>query len=241
MRTAAPKAYGLVLFALLVYTALMWFGKLLMRKKTLDDVHNSLITSGVVLMIIIFIGLVVMLYIQNRVRKMHEAAEREKIRTAEGSLARSQFLFNMSHDIRTPMNAIIGYTTLALKEPAYMLRDYLIKIEKSSRQLLNLINDILEMSRIENGELELEYNPMDLCLAFEEMNELFEEQMKQKKMNFSMHTAHVRNRYVWCDGKNLNRVLLNIISKAYKFTPQGGTVSVSVSETGNGKKRIRFL
>ena len=226
---------GLALFALLVYTALMWFGKLLMRKKTLEEVHNSLITSGVALMIIIFIGLVVMLYIQNRVRKMHETAEREKIRVAEGSLARSQFLFNMSHDIRTPMNAIIGYTTLALKEPAYLLRDYLIKIEKSSRQLLNLINDILEMSRIDNGKLELEYNPMDLRLVFEEINDLFDEQMKQKKMNFSVHTAHVRNRYVWCDKKNLNRVLLNIISNAYKFTPQGGTISVSVCETGSGK------
>ena len=226
---------GIVLFALLVYAALMWLGKLLMQKSTPEEVHSALFIGSIVLMLIIFIGLVVMLYIQNLVRTMHESAEREKIRAAEGNLVRSQFLFNMSHDIRTPMNAIIGYTTLALKEPDGMLREYLVKIEKSSKQLLNLINDILEMSRLENGGFELEYNPVDLCLMFEKMGELFDAQMRQKKMKFSVHTSQVRNRYVWCDKKNLNRVLLNIISNAYKFTPAGGTVSVSVSETDGVK------
>ncbi|MBR4663038.1 MAG: amino acid permease [Lentisphaeria bacterium] len=226
---------GIVLFALLVYAALMWLGKLLMQKNTPEEMRNALFIGSIVLMLIIFVGLVVMLYIQNLVRTMHESAEREKIRVAEGSLVRSQFLFNMSHDIRTPMNAIIGYTTLALREPDSMLREYLVKIEKSSRQLLDLINDILEMSRIENGKFELEYNPIDLCLVFEKMGELFEDQMRQKKMDFSVHTSQVSNRYVWCDRKNLNRVLLNIISNAYKFTPSGGNVSISVCESGSVK------
>ena len=236
---------GIVLFALLVYAALMWLGKLLMQKNTPEEMHDALFFGSIVLMLIIFIGLVVMLYIQNLVRTMHETSEREKIRIAEGSLVRSQFLFNMSHDIRTPMNAIIGYTTLALREPDCMLRDYLVKIDHSSKQLLNLINDILEMSRIENGRFELEYNPIDLCLAFEKIGELFDGQMRQKKMNFSVHTGQVRNRYVWCDKKNLNRVLLNIISNSYKFTPSGGIVSISVSETGGvrngyGSYEFRF-
>ena len=226
---------GIVLFALLVYAALMWLGKLLMQKNTPEEMRNALFIGSFVLMLIIFVGLVVMLYIQNLVRTMHESVEREKIRVAEGSLVRSQFLFNMSHDIRTPMNAIIGYTTLALREPDSMLREYLVKIEKSSKQLLDLINDILEMSRIENGKFELEYNPIDLCLVFEKMGELFEDQMRQKKMDFSVHTSQVSNRYVWCDRKNLNRVLLNIISNAYKFTPSGGNVSISVCESGSVK------
>ncbi|MBQ7208253.1 MAG: amino acid permease [Lentisphaeria bacterium] len=225
---------GFVLFALLVYTALMWLGKLQMRQKSLEDMREALITGGVVSVLIIFVGMIVLLYVQNLVRKMHESAEREKIRMAESSLVRSQFLFNMSHDIRTPMNAIIGYTTLALKEPPDMLRNYLIKIERSSQQLLALINDILEMSRLENGQLELEYNPTDLCLCLEEMNELFSTQMEQKRLNFSVHTSQIRNRYVWCDRKNLNRVLLNLISNSYKFTPEGGTVSVSASEKDSG-------
>ncbi len=225
---------GVVLFSLLVYGALMWLGKLLAGKSTLKDVHASLVVGGIVVMLIIFVGLIVMLYIQSIIRIMHEAAEREKIRVVEGSLAKSQFLFNMSHDIRTPMNAIVGYTTLALQEPDNMLRGYLNKIEKSSQQLLTLINDILEMSRIENGKFELEFNPMDLCMVVEEAGELFAEQMKRKRIEFSVHTSQIRNRYVWCDKKNLSRVLLNLISNACKFTPEGGTVSASVYENGNG-------
>ena len=221
---------GMVLFSLLVYASFMWFGKLLMQKSSLDEVQNSLLTDGVVLMVIVFVGLGVMLYIQNLVRRMHETAEREKIRDVEGSLARSQFLFNMSHDIRTPMNAIIGYTTLALKEPEGMLRSYLQKIDASSRQLLTLLNDILEMSRLENGRVELEYNPTDLCLSLEKAGEMFAKQMRQKRLNYSVHTSQVKDRYVWCDKKNLNRVFLNIISNAYKFTPRGGTVFVSINE-----------
>ena len=181
-------------------------------------------------MIIIFTGLVIMIYIQNLIRKKHEAAERERIRAMEGSKATSRFLFNMSHDIRTPMNAIIGYTGLALKEPASPeLHNYLVKIDRSNRHLLTLINDILEMSRIENGKMEIECIPADICGIFEDIYDLFEEQMKQKKLDFQVDTSGVRNRYVWCDVKNLNRVILNLLSNAYKFTPEEGRILVSVS------------
>ncbi|MBR6372578.1 MAG: amino acid permease [Victivallales bacterium] len=225
---------GVVLFALLVYGVLMWLGKLLARQKDLTSTHTVLVVGGIVAILIIFIGLIVMLYVLYQIRAMHEAVEREKIRVAEGSLARSQFLFNMSHDIRTPMNAIIGYTTLALKEPDNMLRGYLTKIEKSSQQLLTLINDILEMSRIENGRIELEYNPMDLRMVLDEAGELFADQMERKKIDFSVHSSQLRNRYVWCDKKSLSRILLNLISNAFKFTPEGGTVSVSIYESSSG-------
>ncbi|MBQ6472345.1 MAG: amino acid permease [Victivallales bacterium] len=236
---------GFVLFALLVYTALMWHGKLQMRQESMEGMRSALVKGGVVSILIIFVGILVLRYVQELVKKKHETTEREKIRMAEKSLVRSQFLFNMSHDIRTPMNAIIGYTTLALNEPPNMLRSYLLKIEKSSQQLLTLINDILEMSRLENGQLELEYNPTDLCLCVEEMNELFSTQMKQKRLDFSVHTSQVRNRYVWCDKNNLNRVLLNLISNSYKFTPEGGSISVSIyemdnEEDGYGAYELRF-
>ncbi len=107
---------GIILFALLVYSALMWMGKLVYGKGSLAEARSSLILSIVVLLLIIFTGFIVMLYIQNVVRRKHEILEREKIRAVERSLAKSQFLFNMSHDIRTPMNAIIGYTNLARNE-----------------------------------------------------------------------------------------------------------------------------
>ena len=95
----------------------MWLGKQLAGKQSVDEIRSALFGGGFVLLLIIFVGLAVMLYIQRLVRIKHEASEREKIRAVEGSLAKSRFLFNMSHDIRTPMNAILGYTNLALKEP----------------------------------------------------------------------------------------------------------------------------
>jgi len=185
-----------------------------------------------------------MMYIQNLIRRKHEVIEREKIRAVEGSLAKSQFLFNMSHDIRTPMNAIIGYTTLARQEndPA-VLHDYLGKIDTSSHHLLTLINDILEMSRIESGTIELEFVPTDLPALFEEIHDLFAEQMRQKGLEFNTHTSQVEDRYAWCDKKNLTRVLLNVVSNAWNFTPGGGTVSMSLwedsGEDGYGSYELR--
>lgn len=227
------SASGVVLFALIIYSAFMWLAKLLVKKETVGEVRSALVIGGTVLLFIIFVGLVIMLYVQELVRKKHEAAEREKIRAMEGSLAKSRFLFNMSHDIRTPMNAIIGYTELALKEPSSeTLHDYLVKIDRSNHHLLTLINDILEMSRIESGKIELDPLPADLCRIFDNIRELFDEQMKRRHMEFEIHTSQIKHRYVWCDEKNLNRVIVNLLSNAYKFTDEGGAVSASAAELG---------
>ena len=229
---------GTVLFALLVYAALMGLAKLLFSKDSIEEIRTVLVVGVLAVLIIIFIGLAVMLYIQDIVRIKHEAAEREKIRAVEGSLAKSQFLFNMSHDIRTPMNAIIGYTNLARKEDSVeAMRGYLDKISLSGQHLLSLINDILEMSRIENGKTELSYEPSDLRQVFDEIGELFRDQMEQKGLNFSIHYTQVQHPLVWCDPKNLNRVLLNLISNAYKFTPAGGTITAILVEAGSEENR----
>jgi len=234
---------GVALFALLLYSALMWLAKRLAASG--DAAVRDMVTrGGVVVMLIVFVGLAVMMYIQNLIRKKHEVIEREKIRAVEDSLAKSQFLFNMFHDIRTPMNAIIGYTTLARQEndPA-VLHDYLGKIDTSSHHLLTLINDILEMSRIESGTIELEFVPTDLPALFEEIHDLFAEQMRQKGLEFNTHTSQVEDRYAWCDKKNLTRVLLNVVSNAWNFTPGGGTVSMSLwedsGEDGYGSYELR--
>ena len=224
---------GVALFALLLYSAIMWLAKCLVAEETAEQMRSMLVWGGVILLVIVFTGLAVMLYVQKVVREKHEAAEREKIHAIESSLAKSQFLFNMSHDIRTPMNAIIGYTNLAMKEESSPeVQEYLRKIEGSSQHLLALINDILEMSRIESGKVELEFIPVDLCAVFDGMRDLFSEQMKQKNMDFQVHTSQIQHRYVWCDRKNLNRVLLNILSNAYKFTPEGGQITASLWESG---------
>ena len=225
---------GIVLFALLLYASLMWAGKQLAAAD--PSLQRILFRCGIVLVLLMFSGLAVMTHVQNLIRKKHEAAEREKIRAVEGSLAKSQFLFNMSHDIRTPMNAIIGYTGLALKEnDPGALHDYLSKIDMSSHHLLTLINDILEMSRIENGQVELEFVPTDLRALFRDMRDLFAEQMERKRLAYAVHTSLVQHPFVWCDRKNLTRVLLNVISNAWKFTPEGGEVSVSLQESGAGQ------
>lgn len=227
---------GIVLFSLLVYCAFMWFAKLLASQQGMDQMYGLLVMGGVVALAIVFVGLVVMLYIQNLARKKYETAERERIRAAESNLARSQFLFNMSHDIRTPMNAIIGYTNLALKEDTSSeVHSYLTKIEASSNHLLELIEDILEMSRIESGDITLEYAPTDLRQIFEDIRDLFAEQMRQKGIRYEVHTSQVRDRYVWCDRKSISRVMLNVVSNAYKFTNGGGTVAVSVWEVVEGE------
>ena len=224
---------GIVLFALLLYSALMWLAKRLIGVSDTEKMERILTLDGVILLLIVFAGLAVMLYVQNLVREKHAEAEREKIHAVESSLAKSQFLFNMSHDIRTPMNAIIGYTNLARKgEASAEVRGYLDKIENSSQHLLALINDILEMSRIESGKIKLEFVPADLCMVFEGMKDLFSEQMKEKNIDFNVHTSQIEDRYIWCDRKNLNRVLLNLLSNAYKFTPEGGSVTASIWESG---------
>lgn len=237
---------GVVLFALLLYSAFLWLAKSIAAKDSLQAAHRSLASGGFVLMAIVFTGLMIMLYVQNLVRKNQEAAEREKIRAMEGNKAKSRFLFNMSHDIRTPMNAIIGYTKLALKEPASAeLHNYLVKIDRSNQHLLTLINDILEMSRIENGKMELEIIPADLCGIFRDLYDLFDAQMEQKKMQFEIQTDQIRDRYVLCDVKNLNRVLINLLNNAYKFTPENGHIIASIkqtecADTGTGAYEIRI-
>ena len=225
---------GVVMFALLLYSILMWFAKCLVKAESIEQMHRMLIGYGIILLIIVFVGLTVMLYVQNLLRKKHQEVEREKIRAVESSLAKSRFLFNMSHDIRTPMNAIIGYTDLARKENEVpVVEDYLGKINASGKHLLALINDILEMSRIESGTMTLNIEAIDLVGLMDGVRDLFTAQMDQKQIDFAVNTQQIRNRYVWADPNNLNRILLNIVSNAWKFTPEGGSVSVALWEIRN--------
>ena len=144
------------------------------------------------------------------------------------------FLSNMSHDLRTPMNAIIGYTELAQREGVTETerREYLGKNRYFSQYLLALINDVWEMSRIENGKTELELVSTNLVRIIQNVAELFQEQMKSKAIRFTTDTSQIQNAQVICDKNRLNRVLLNLISNAYKFTPGGGNVSVILKQTG---------
>jgi signal transduction histidine kinase/ActR/RegA family two-component response regulator len=152
----------------------------------------------------------------------------------QASAAKSNFLSNMSHDIRTPMNAIIGYVNLSKREDITLpeLKGFLDKIESSSQHLLSLINDVLEMSHIESGKLELTEAPADLTAVLEETCSLFATQMEEKGLQYTVK-CDVTDRSVSIDQNRLSRMLLNLISNAYKFTPEGGRVTVSLNQTGS--------
>jgi CheY-like chemotaxis protein/nitrogen-specific signal transduction histidine kinase len=161
-------------------------------------------------------------------KKMEDALKQAE----QASQAKSNFLSSMSHDIRTPMNAIIGYTTLAEKhygEPD-KVSDYLKKIETSSRHLLSLINDVLEMSRIESGTVTIENQACSLREIMDDLKTVMLGQVQEKKLDFYMNTDNIQNDIVMCDKLRLNQVLLNVLGNAVKFTPGGGSITVDLSQ-----------
>ena len=178
--------------------------------------------------------------------KMNQALS-EAVRAAEtANRAKSTFLSNMSHDIRTPMNAIIGFTTLAVSniDDKKRVRDYLGKIISSSNHLLSLINDILDMSRIESGKIHLEETQVSLADVLHDLKTIISGQIYAKQLDLYMDAMDVTNEDVYCDKTRLNQVLLNLLSNAVKFTPAGGTVSVRLKQfpgavKGSGLYEIR--
>ena len=148
------------------------------------------------------------------------------------SRAKSDFLTNMSHDIRTPMNAIIGFTTLAVTniDDTERVKDYLTKTLASSRHLLSLINDILDMSRIESGRLHLEESEVSLSEVLHDIKTIVGGQVHAKQLELYMDALDVTDEDVCCDRTRLEQILLNLLSNAVKFTPAGGTVSVRVRQ-----------
>ena len=153
----------------------------------------------------------------------------------EANKAKSTFLSNMSHDIRTPMNAIIGFTTLAASniDNQEKVKDYLSKILSSSNHLLSLINDVLDMSRIESGKIYLEEQEANLSDILHDIKTIITGQIHAKQLELYMDVMDVTDEDVYCDKTRLNQVLLNLLSNAIKFTPAGGTVSVRVAQLPN--------
>ena len=146
--------------------------------------------------------------------------------------AKSTFLSNMSHDIRTPMNAIIGFTTLAISniDDKERVKDYLAKTLASSNHLLSLINDVLDMSRIESGKIHLEEVEVNLSDVLHDLKTIVSGQIYAKQLELYMDAIDVTDEDVYCDKTRLNQILLNLLSNAIKFTPAGGTVSVRVRQ-----------
>ena len=171
-------------------------------------------------------------------RKMNQALSDAVSAAETANRAKSTFLSNMSHDIRTPMNAIIGFTTLAVSniENKEKVRDYLGKILASSNHLLSLINDILDMSRIESGKIHLEETKVNLSDLLHDLKTIISGQIHAKQLELYMDAMDVTDEDVYCDKTRLNQVLLNLLSNAIKFTPAGGTVSVRLRQFPSTQK-----
>ncbi len=146
--------------------------------------------------------------------------------------AKSTFLSNMSHDIRTPMNAIIGFTNLAMTRinRKEMVEEYLKKIMASGNHLLSLINDVLDMSHIESGKIHLEEDVCSLPEIVHNLHNIIQGDVRAKKLNLSIDIEAVRHEHILCDRLRLNQVLLNLLSNAVKYTNEGGSINVKIIE-----------
>ena len=223
------------------------------RKVTLSDfIKDNFFKVMLISSIAVAVVLLTILMLLQKARKAEAAARKaasdtqelnaklqvavEKAETA--NRAKSTFLSNMSHDIRTPMNAIIGFTTLALSNinDTERVKDYLGKTLASSNHLLSLINDVLDMSRIESGKIHLEEVEVNLSDVLHDLKTIVSGQIYAKQLELYMDAMDVTDEDVYCDKTRLNQILLNLLSNAIKFTPAGGTVSVRVRQLA-GKVR----
>ena len=213
--------------------------------------ENGWITvSQKVFGVIISIALAVMAsvgYWQYKMRRYKDILHEEELEKAAiearmANEAKTRFLFNMSHDIRTPMNAIIGFADLLEKhlDDKKRVLDYISKIKHSSSFLLSLINYVLEMARIESGKATLKTETGDLKNLVNTLNDVFEPSIEEKKLQYTCNLK-VENPYVHCDKTKLREILLNVISNSIKYTPEGGSVTVDITEEGyDAEKKVSF-
>lgn len=167
----------------------------------------------------------------------HEMKQRKILQDAlvmaeSATKAKSNFLSNMSHDIRTPMNAIIGFTELAQRSvnDVEKVNLYLEKIRSSSKHLLGLINDVLDMSRIESGKMKIQLNITTIENVIQDVDNVVQPQIQDKKLNYTIERHGDLQKLVYCDNLRLNQVLINILGNAVKYTPENGTIKFVISE-----------
>ena len=171
--------------------------------------------------------------------ELEKAAEQAK----NANEAKTRFLFNMSHDIRTPMNAIVGFSGLLEKnlQNERKAKEYLEKIQSSSNLLLRIINKVLKMARIESGTAVLQLKAEDMDALFHRVNTVFEEDVRKKNLQYHA-VLDVRHHYVVCDQTKLQEIMLNIISNAIKYTPEGHSIYVEVHEAvSENPSKIRYI
>ena len=190
--------------------------------------------------ILIVIFLCIIWYFCQRDQNMQKQAKKEAKQKQElenaltiarqANRARGVFLRNMSHDIRTPLNAIIGFAKLAMKSEGNFeqIQDYLNKISVSGDHLLAIVNDVLEVSRIESGQTKLEELPCNIKNIVDEVEVIIQGQTQEKAQTFIVDTSKVKDYYIYCDRLRVKEVLVNLLGNAVKFTPEGGKIELRI-------------
>lgn len=183
---------------------------------------------GVILLATLIVFVLYYRMSQQQLRELNQA-RREAI---QANKAKSEFLSNMSHDIRTPMNGIVGMTAIAMANinDIERVKDCLGKITLSSKHLLGLINDVLDMSKIESGKLSLNLNQVSLHEAMDSIVNIIKPQIEARKQHFDIFIQNIQTEDVYCDSVRLNQILINLLSNAIKFTPEDGVINVYLSQ-----------
>ena len=180
---------------------------------------------------------------KHRERQYEAELKKSAEQAKNASEAKTRFLFNMSHDIRTPMNAIVGFSGLLEKnlQNEKKAKEYLGKIQSSSNLLLMIINQILEMARIESGTAVLQLKAEDMDALFHRVNTVFEEDIRKKNLQYYAD-LDIRHHYVVCDQTKLQEIMLNIISNAIKYTPEGHSIYVEIHEAASeNPSKIHYI
>ena len=206
---------------------------ILSQKDMRHRLFGILMTVGFAIIALIFIGMVLYRFHADS----HSMSETEAV-----SRAKSTFLLNMSHDIRTPMNAIIGFTNLALEhvDNTEKVKEYLKKTAVANENMLSLLNDILDMSRIESGNIQLEEDPCDMKSLVSDCEVVMRSQAEAKNQKFSIELHNVQDAPVICDRLRLQQVIVNLTRNAIKFTQKGGEVKLIVRQLNSWNGKVDF-
>ena len=210
--------------------------RLRMFRDKMSRIQDSLMRRNMIPMMCILVAVFAIFALNiSRLRREREMMQAKSL-AEERSRARTRFFASLSHDIRTPMNAVMGFTTLARQSQEMgEVQGYLGKIDLASRHLLLLVNDILELARLESGKFKLTPEDADLGAILLGIRDIFQVQMEQKGIQFSVEVAPDTVTAVHCDRKQLTRVLMNLVGNAYKFTPRGGRVLVRLEQVADAE------
>lgn len=214
-----------------------WYAVSIVPNRVIMEQADSIVQNSQVFLILLLGSAIIMaaffIVYRNSTRQVLQAEDEARLAAENANIAKSRFLSNMSHDIRTPMNAVLGMTRLAmdhLDEPD-RVREYLKNISLSGQLLVGLINDILDMSKIESGKMTLNIDNASLNTLLDGIVKIIQPTVEKKNLKFDIRLHGIEHETLCFDALRLNQILLNLLSNAVKFTPENGSVSMDITES----------